>query len=463
MDISGSDTYTRWINSHKHGSIAIRNLHVKNEYNTQVLIARFNNHHYVYGMLLINSTVDNTINDVNSTVDVTDNIEFVIFGPTLLSNDGRYQRYISEYSYIQSQYDVNSDKYSKLESIINNMISNETLQLLTVSVLSEKLTYYNIMILSIVINLSVQDIVNHSYEQYMDPVFIKLVKLIYSSDKSILTNPYITFDNICTKIISEKNDDNYNEINTSIQLNKLIASNVVKSFPIIIDWTIINSPIFVNKWIVLINQYVGHPLSSASIFNSDFIFEMCHLFELMYALHVLHMRCHVVHNDINLDNITYKLKNTNTVNVYILSEYGECDTYVFNSNANIYIIDFGNSINNTDSDNIKYNVKNIYSKYVTDDKFIVDDNDLLFSLLCLNDYKQLCRCFQKIQTNMTELLYNMNELLDNIIMNIITEKNIDYNNQILSMFNNMFNLFLYNDTDVEYKIESINCIYNMER
>ena len=252
----------------------------------------------------------------------------------------------------------------------------------------------------------------------------------------------------------------YNEINASIQINKLITNNIAHSFPTFMEWTTLNSPIFSNTWIALFYQHVGHSFTDIYTLNKEARIEPCHLFELMYALYALHMRCELCHNNITTDNIMYQIIDNNNVNVYILSDYGEKDTYVFNNNIKLYLTDFSESISFQNASSINKVIKEEYNKYFNDDQFITSNQTILFYLICINDYKQLCKCFYKLQPDMKELLDKLLVLLNDMIMMFITEKNIDYIEQINNIFSQLFNEYLFDSNDTEFAIGNINYIMN---
>ena len=105
-------------------------------------------------------------------------------------------------------------------------------------------------------------------------------------------------------------------------------------------------------------------------------------------------------------------KLNNGVDVFILSNFGEVDTYVFKSNELMcHLIDFSNSVVNMKF--LKNKVINQTNKVIhIFDKYSIQDYniDKYFYILCLHDYIQLCNCLKNICTK-----NNIKKILDDII------------------------------------------------
>jgi len=199
---------------------------------------------------------------------------------------------------------------------------------------------------------------------------------------------------------------------------------------------------------LLINQNVGNTLMCYKE-NND-ILDVSNIFELMYGLYSLHIN-NIVHGDICLTNLLFNKvkKDNNLVNVYILSNYGECDTYVFNNNdINFYIIDFGKAIVKAkyfknDKSQMYYlkqqsRIRSLLNKYLpaihTMNEDIIDEESN-FLTLCLIDYMEPSNCLK--------LLFKDNEFLikmSNLVEKILKEPKKD-NNVELQLFNNLFNKY----------------------
>ena len=199
---------------------------------------------------------------------------------------------------------------------------------------------------------------------------------------------------------------------------------------------------------LLINQNVGNTLMCYKE-NND-ILDVSNIFELMYGLYSLHIN-NIVHGDICLTNLLFNKvkKDNNLVNVYILSNYGECDTYVFNNNdINFYIIDFGKAIVKAkyfknDKSQIYYlkqqsRIRSLLNKYLpaihTMNEDIIDEESN-FLTLCLIDYMELSNCL-KLLFKDNEFLIKMSSLVENLLKEPKKDNNVE-----LQLFNNLFNKY----------------------
>lgn len=414
-NINGSEKFIQWI--HIKTDPYITDYKLYNE-DTDLLVIEFNKCRYNYGLIYHNHEP-----------------KFISFGPTYESYDCEFRTNMIHYQELQSKYDNEMKSFHSLEKMIHTLLNNDSITLTTISLknCSTSFTFFNIMILAIVINLNVYDIINNQYEQHIDPVFIKMINMFYDFDSSILVKPYIKFENqLCSKIIPITNISDA-KIEFNILITKL-ATNNVATFPIFIDWMFIKpitSSFFNNKLInkktntaiLLLNQYVGRTINYI-----DHI-EICHVFELMYSLYALHVRCNVMHGNVNLTNITFLNTNANAnanANVFILSEFGEYDTYVFPvSNITCYIIDFQNIIIESD-EKIPYMI----------------------------DYIELSKCLLSISKNtkIEPLLNQINKLANDILKNN-TMLEID-------MFRKIFNTFIFDKDDLDLTINSVKYIFN---
>jgi len=263
-------------------------------------------------------------------------------------------------------------------------------------------------------------------------------------------------------------------------------------FPIFLDWMFIK-PITINFFnnkklkknirnllekntetyigTIFLNQYVGHTLSDIFTFYNKCPLTICNIFELMYGLFVIHTKCNIAHGDISLVNITFKENNisSNTVNVYVLSDYGEIDTYVFhNNNISCYLIDFSKSFVNEDffDDTIKdrkemflikqeLRINAILKKYIDIQVTLLNFNRI-FSILCIIDYIELGECL-KIIFKDTEL----SKLIDLLINESYKYIQLtDYKNIELKLFKSLFNDYGFKNNHLELIINDINCITN---
>lgn len=500
-EIGGSKKFIQWLetynNVEKHD---IQKYKLQNDYDIHLLIVEFDDGKYNYGVLYC----------------IDDEPIFVSFGQTFESYDGEYRSYFMSYSDLQKEYDAVMNLFHNLEKIIQSMIRKNILILTTMNLSKgmTELSFYNIMILAVVVNLNVKNIVNNLYESHIDPMFVKLINHIYDYDSSIIINPYIKINNqIGSKItpienISDFNHYGFSEIEINMRVSDLVTNNHATMFPIFIDWIFIKpitrnffnnqllkrnmsdtiniSNLVLNKdtkklgaafgkdietyvGTLFLNQYVGHTISDIFTFYKKCPIEPCHIFELMYGLYILHCN-NIIHSDICLTNITFteSQKKINGVNVYILSEYGEDDTYVFDVNPiNCFIIDFSKSIVNTKffEDSIKSQIYcqkqnnriiSLIEQFVTIDP--LPDIDTIFPVLCLIDYIDLSTCLQVIfkDTDIIPLLTQIYDLSTKLFTKYITSpvENIE-----LALFKQLFDSYLFNKDDINSSINHIQYIF----
>lgn len=522
MIISGSDKFIKWINSSN-----CDNITVSSKYNhvlqngllhSFLLVVEFNNHRFNYGVVYCKDRINSPL--------------LISFGPTYESYDGEYRSIIMIYDDLQKKYDDAMHLFHYLERLIQRMINNKVINLTTLSMTDyvaditdyvADITIYNIMILALVINLNASIILNNLYDNNIDPVFVDLIKYIYDYDSSILVNPYIIIeDQICSKVIPIENISDFkyydfNEIEINQKINSLVVNKVTNVFPIFIDWAFIKpitknffnnnllkismsdefnlsnyiiSPIdfsseqpkdkHVETYMatIFLNKYVGNTLRSISKFYKKCPLDVCHMFELMYGLYVLHKKCNVIHGDITLNNITFtnRSKSDNNVNVYILSELGEYDTYVFNDdNLKCHIIDFSRSIVSTKffKDEIKGylyceyqhpKVVTLLKKYTST---VFNNIDDIFSTLCLIDYIELSNCLTLLlkNTKLEQLNDKLNKLSNELFIKNINS--LDRSNPLdnglkdieLLLFKELFSSNLFESDDTHFQIKCV--FYNI--
>lgn len=472
-ELGGSKKYIQWLKGWKPQKEVIQSYKWNTEYEYHLLIAEFNKTKYVYGFLCGSYF----------------SINFVSFGQTYDSYDGECRSHFIPYRELQHIYDSNMDKFHNLEKIIQNMIKQDKLSLITLDLSrgSINFTFYNVMVLAIVINLNVKNVVDNIYEKHTNPTFIKLINYIYDFDSSVLVNPYILIKNhLCSKVIPVENFDEFKdneliEIDINYNMSK-ISDNVPK----FIDWSFIKpltSSFFNNKrlkqtntditnfikkdktnlgikcekniesyvGVLIVNQYVGHTISDIFTFHTKNVIEPCHIFELMYCLYTMHIN-NVIHGDICLTNITFtdNEKNDDGVNVYILTEYGEIDTYVFNNTPiKCYIIDFGKAIVSTkDSQKQQDRIKYILKKYSISDSRNIES---IFPVLCLIDYIELGKCL-KLLFKDTDIISKLESLSIELFKN-----NIDnpINDLEIQLFKELFNEYSFDKSDLEHNIISV--------
>ena len=89
MNISGSSDYLNWISSYNNIKSNQLGLQTQSGYSSHLLVARFENYQYIYGILLYDN----------------DDIAYIIFGPTILSTTSRYYSNILPYTDIVKKYD----------------------------------------------------------------------------------------------------------------------------------------------------------------------------------------------------------------------------------------------------------------------------------------------------------------------------------------------------------------------
>lgn len=415
-EIGGSKKYIQWLETYDEKTNN-PSYSLKSVYECHLLIIEFDNIRINYGVLF---------GDYNDP-------EYISFGQTYVSTDGEYRKYFEKTSEIQKIYDQYMQQFHNIEKIIQRMLFKHLIELLSINTVDGRIdiTFYNIMILALIINLSTKDVINNKYDNHVDPKFINLINYIYDFDSSVLTDPFIQYQHLGSKIIPINNFEDNNEV----FINKIVNEHIIKygalMFSPFIDWAIIQpiTPNFFNNTllkdiknntgILLVNMYIGNSLNT----SSHSTIEPCNIFELMYGLYALHVN-NIVHGDICLANLTIQETVVkNSVNVYILSEYGEIDTYVFNTTKYRYhIIDFSKST------------------YVTENNY---------QMQYLTDYLDLSNCLLSI--------YQDNEILQSL--NTLVKKMINQNEKIeLSIFKKLFSLYLFTNDDIEFHINNISYI-----
>lgn len=449
--LGGTDKYLNWIQTYQNKSKNKHSIKLIKNYNLFLLIAEFDNIRYNYGIICGES-----LNDLNL---------FILFGPTYKSYNSEFRANFGTYLEIQDKYNELLNTFNILEKIIHNMVLTQKIQFFTLSLNSAEVftTYYNVLILSIIINMYTKKIITNNYDSNIDHKFVKLIQYIYDFNSSIMTEPYISFSNISSKIIPIENIETYkekefNEINIHKKINALIKYNVVNTFPTFIDWTLIK-PITINCFnnellkngmlthniINYItdndnkndnkNEHIGVPsekninsyisilylLENVGniIYDYSGSIEISNVFELMYSLLALH-KYGISYGPTYLSNITYKVNDLynidNSVNVYILSEYGEADTYVFKqSKIKCFFIDFCHSSLS------EYN----------------------------NEYRSLIQNLQKLKNTK-----DVNLLLNSAMYILDNSSQFDE----YELFRNLFELYIFNKDHLEKSIYSISKI-----
>lgn len=503
-EIGGSKKFIQWIESYngkenKSFNVDIKKYHLLREYDIYPMIAEFDNNKFNYGVLFYNDGNDP---------------QYVSFGQTYDSYDGEYRSYFINYLDLQKEYDNVMGLFNNLEKILHSMIHKKLITLTTINTIqgTTEVTFYNIMILSVIVNLNVKNIINGLYESHMSPTFIKLINYIYDYDSSVLVNPYMKIENqLGSKVTPIENINDFNhyefiEIDINIRISSIIKNNNATMFPLFIDWIFIKpltNDFFNNKLLkdnmsdiidiykfikkdntkllgqsvgkniethigtLFVNQYVGHTMSDIFTFYKKSPIEPCHIFELMYGLYVLHVN-NIIHGDICLTNLTFQEKqNMKGVNVFILSEYGEIDTYVFDSNSiNCYIIDFSKPIINTkfleertksqiycQKQNTR--IQSLVEQYIQINT--LSEIDSIFPALCFIDYINLSNCLQILfkDTNVGSLLVQLEKIATEMLtknIKLMTE------NLELDLFKQLFSSYSFVNDDINLPINSIQYI-----
>lgn len=491
-NLGGSKKYLEWLDFNKKYNQPEKSFNLHNDYKYELLIAEFDGEIYNYGFII--------------------KLEYplyISFGQTHDSNNGEFRSFFMSLVEFQNYYDSMMDSFHNIEKIIELMINNNLLKLvsLDLTTLNKSITFLNIMALILMINLNVKNIIHNKKEHNINQKFIKLIQFIYEYDTSIITiNPIFIKDHLCSKVIPIKDieDIKCNEF-IEIDINKKITK---KSFMFakFIDWTYIKplTEIFFNNielkkklnnkvditsfiqdtehkgikvnnivesyvGILFISEYVGIPLYDIQTLDS---FTEVHIFELMYGLFLLHSN-NVIHGNICLSNLTIKEKDfkkdfkQSDVNVFILSEYGEIDTYVCNNNLlQCYIIDFSNAIVNSSyfddmGDSLLYcqkqytRVSDILESYGISEKII--NIDEIFHILCFIDYIQLSDCLLKLfkGTSLEIMLYNIYNTSLKILKLFLNNIKKDLE---LIFFREIFNDYLFTNEDIDLNINLISIV-----
>jgi len=306
------------------------------------------------------------------------------------------------------------------------------------------------MILAMLINLDTKNIINSTYVTNIDNIYIELLNYFYNYDSSILVDPFISIDDVCSKIISIQSINSF-EYNEFVEITIGIKMSKYDIFPKLIDWVYIPLPSILYEGgtysgVIIIYENVGYTLDNFNKFTLK-SFEICNVFEIMYGLFLLHKNG-IVHGSMSLSNITFKeVDNTSDANVYMLD--GEINTYVFlNNGLKCYIINFSNSIIRDDYDIIpEYNINLLIKKHSLNIRTKAGE---LFAILCLIDYIELSICLKSIFNDiqiLDQLKNNAEKLIDEITTNHYLY-NSDLNNEIW-LFNQLFDDYLINRTDFE--------------
>lgn len=393
--MNGEDKYIKWINNIKNTSINFGDMYS----NMDILLIKFNKMQYTYAIIYYN---ENT---------------YVSFGITYVSCCKRvveeYNSHFIKYSELSELYENKSNEFSKLERLILNLYDNNVIDLLSVNTLNGTVTFNhnNIFILAIIINTHIQNIINKKYESNVCPTFVKMIKFFYNYNSSILDKPCITFgQHLGSKLILDSNID---EIT-------LADPNIVREYNYIFPVTTI---FFNNKFtskhhntaILLVMNHIGNNLTvpCKSIQNKN-------IFELLFNIFKLHYK-NILYNNIAPENIIVK-ENTvgpREVDVFILSEIGQYDTFVFNTTKkSLHIVDYSNVIKFTDK---------------TTDIYL--------------DYINLITCLSNIFDN------SILKKIELFCKKMIKENNI---NEII-LFREIFKKYLFNNTHIDL---NINNIYN---
>ncbi len=483
VEISGSKKYIQWLQTYeqknKKKSLPI-NL---NNDKFNVLLIEFEDYVLNYGIVFIK--------DIEP--------DYIALGMTYDSYNGEYRSLFMPFSEIQELYYSRLESFHMLENIIYDLIDKKLINIVTINVSDGVIdfTYLNIMFLAIVININAKNIINDKIEHNVNDKFIKLINFIYNHNNCIISDPFIVINNkFGVKIIPIEDNGNvkYNEL-VEIDINKkvsnLVLNNNAVTFPIYINFYYIqpvSSSCFNNTYlqnfykkndnikffikdikelddtckknikttnsIILINQYTGPSIIN---FNEYDLIKEYHIFELMYGIYSLHIN-NILHGNVNINNITYSkdFNKNNGVDIFILSELGQCDTVIFNSeNLHLYIIDFSCSVINTDQIfNIMQQdrIKKIASKYI--DNLIIPS----FSILCLIDYIDLTNSLLSIFTKIGpihSLIVQVNELVTELFYKNINNSQDDIKDIEISIFTEIFKHNIFNESITDQNINNI--------
>lgn len=381
---------------------------------------------------------------------------YMILGEVPISNSHVYNYFIN-FKDLYDQYIDNMNNFHKIEKLIRETLNNKEIELFTIDSFEKKDTNdIDIIAFTILITtFSKQTIKYNKFASNLD----RLIQFLYDIHVNFITDRIIPIKNIYAYIKPIKLNV-YLEVVLLDTLTKLCIDNVLPCYDMILHWNIVS---YKHTMPGIIQIFQSNNSSIVNFQYSDFdIFHLC------YFLYVLHINncCLLSYQNVKIykENI-----NSSEHNVFILSAYGESDSYVLKNETVCYLTnlykfllgsEFLRTKNNMDSIEIKqYTEKNMkWVNFIIKDIGIEFDTEPTFNMLCILDFYLLADYISQQYANgfSNKTLQNIKQ----VALDLVNNKSYNDVYHGTTLFKQVFHDYLFSPAHTNNKLCNIYNVNN---